>query len=72
VPVLLVVWIVVVAVLAVLVLGVIGFGVLGALRRLDREVRGLQGELTPVLAEVQRTMARVAAQRTDDGSATTR
>ena len=68
---LLVLWIVV-AVLAVLVLGVIGFGLLGALRRLDREVRGLQGELTPVLAEVQATMARVSAQRTDDGSTTTR
>ena len=68
---LLVVWIVV-AVLAVLVLGVVGFGVLGALQRLDREVRGLQGELTPVLAQVQGIMGRVAAQRTDDGPATTR
>jgi hypothetical protein len=69
--VLLVVWIAV-AVLAVLVLGAIGFGVLGALRRLEREVRGLEGELRPVLAEVQGTADRVAAQRADDGTATSR
>ena len=66
---LLVVW-VVVAVLAVLVLGSIGFGVLGALKRLQREVRGLEGELRPVLAEVQATQERIAAQRDDDAAQT--
>jgi hypothetical protein len=67
--VLLVVWIVV-AVLAVLVLGSIGFGVLGALKRLRREVRGLEGELRPVLAEVQATQERIAAQREADAAET--
>jgi hypothetical protein len=69
--VLLAVWIVV-AVLAVLVLGIVAFGVLGALARLTRELRGLQGQLRPVLAEVQATRDRVAAQRADDGPATAR
>lgn len=68
---LLVVWIVV-AVLAVLVLGLLGFGVLGALQRMTRELRGLERELRPVLAEVQGTLDRAAARRTDDGPATTR
>jgi hypothetical protein len=67
--VLLVVWIVV-AVLAVLVLGSIGFGVLGALKRLQREVRGLEGDLRPVLTEVQATQERIAAQREDDAAGT--
>jgi hypothetical protein len=71
--VLLVVWIVVVvAVLAVLVLGGIAFGVLSALHRLIRELRGLEGELRPVLAEVQATTDRIAAQRADDGAMTPR
>jgi hypothetical protein len=69
--VLLVVWIVV-AVLAVLVLGGIAFGVLSALHRLIRELRGLEGELRPVLAEVQATTDRIAAQRADDGAMTPR
>ncbi|SDY21300.1 hypothetical protein SAMN05661080_02719 [Modestobacter sp. DSM 44400] len=68
---LLVVWIVV-AVLAVLVLGGIAFGVLGALQRLIRELRGLEGQLRPVLAEVRATADRVAAQRPDDGTTTPR
>jgi hypothetical protein len=69
--VLIAVWIVV-AVLAVLVLGGVGFGVLGALQRLTRELRGLEGQLRPVLAEVQATADRVAAQRADDGATTSR
>jgi hypothetical protein len=69
--VLLVVWIVV-AVLAVLVLGGVAFGVLGALQRLTRELRGLEGQLRPVLTEVQATADRVAAQRADDHTATPR
>ena len=68
---LIVVWIVV-AVLAVLVLGGVAFGVLGALQRLTREVRGLESQLRPVLAEVQATADRVAAQRADDGTTTSR
>ncbi|HEV7726247.1 MAG: uncharacterized protein JWQ26_1016 [Modestobacter sp.] len=68
---LLVVWIVV-AVLAVLVLGGISFGVLGALQRLTRELRGLEGQLRPVLTEVQATMDRAAAQRADDRTTTSR
>ena len=68
---LLVVW-VVVAVLAVLVLGGIGFAVLGALQRLTRELRGLAGQLRPVLTEVQATADRAAALRATDGTTTPR
>jgi hypothetical protein len=60
----LIVWIVV-AVLALLVLGVLGYSLVGAARRLDRELRGLEGDVQPVLAELQATAARVAEQRTD-------
>jgi heme/copper-type cytochrome/quinol oxidase subunit 2 len=62
--VLLIVWIVV-PVLALLVLGVLGYGVFGAARRLDRELQALEGEVRPVLVEVQSTAEKAAAQRAD-------
>jgi heme/copper-type cytochrome/quinol oxidase subunit 2 len=60
----LIVWIVV-PVLALLVLGVLGYGVLGAAERLDGELRALERDVRPVLAEAQATAARAAAQRAD-------
>jgi len=63
--VLLIVWIVV-AVLAVGVLGVLGFGLLGAAGRLDRELRGLEQDVRPVLTELQASAARAAALRADE------
>jgi hypothetical protein len=60
----LIVWIVV-AVLALLVLGVLSYSLLGAAGRLRRELRGLEHDLQPVLAELQATAAKVAEQRTD-------
>jgi hypothetical protein len=62
--VLLIVW-VVVAVLVLLVLGVLGYSLLGAAGRLSRELRGLQRDVAPLLAEAQAAAARVAAQRAD-------
>ncbi|WP_158579994.1 hypothetical protein [Geodermatophilus marinus] len=59
---LLVVWTAVV-VLAAVVVGAVVHGTVGALRRLDREVRGFQAELRPVLAEVQAAAARAADTR---------
>ncbi|MGY1840695.1 MULTISPECIES: hypothetical protein [unclassified Modestobacter] len=59
---LLVVWIVV-AVLAVVVLGSLAYSLFGAMGRLTRELRRLDGEVRPVLAEVQATLDRAAAQR---------
>jgi hypothetical protein len=56
---LLVVWIAV-AVLAVVVLGALAYGLFGALTRLRRELTAFQGELRPVLAQVQATAARAA------------
>ena len=58
---LLTVWIVV-AVLAVLVLGVLAYSLVGALGRLSRELRGLERDVQPVLAEMQATAARAQAQ----------
>jgi hypothetical protein len=57
-----------VAVVAVAVLGIIGYGLVGALTRLRREVEGAQGDLQPVLEQLQATAARaeaVAARRQD-------
>ena len=61
---LLIVWIVV-AVLVLLVLGVLTYSVLGAAARLARELRGLESDVAPVLAEAQATAARAAEQRAD-------
>jgi hypothetical protein len=65
--VLLIVWIVL-AVLAVLVLGVLGYSLLGAAGRLSRELRGLERDVRPLLAEAQAAAQRVAAQRADEHS----
>jgi hypothetical protein len=67
--VLLIVWIVV-AVLALGVLGVLGYSLLGAAGRLGRELRGLEQDVQPLLAEAQAAPAKAAAQRSDDRSAT--
>ena len=61
------VWIAV-AVLAVLVLGILAYGLLGAMQRLTRELRATDTALRPIRAEVQQTLARVAAQRAGDGT----
>ncbi len=50
-----------VAVLALVVLGGIAYGVLGAVARLRKEVAGAADDLSPVLADIQATMA--AAER---------
>jgi uncharacterized membrane-anchored protein YhcB (DUF1043 family) len=65
------VWIAV-AVLAVLVLGILAYGLLGAMQRLTKELRATDTALQPIRAEVQQTMARAAAQRSDDGTVTSR
>jgi Sec-independent protein translocase protein TatA len=65
--VLLIVWIVV-AVLALGVLGVLGYSLLGAAGRLRRELRGLERDVRPLLADAQATAARAAAQRSDQQS----
>ena len=57
-----------VAVLAVLVLGVLGYSLLGAAGRLSRELRGLQRDVQPLLAEAQAAAAQAAAQRADQHS----
>jgi hypothetical protein len=62
--VLLIVWIAVV-VLALLLLGVLGYSLLGAAGRLLRELRGLERDVRPLLAEAQATAERAAAQRAD-------
>jgi hypothetical protein len=62
--VLLIVW-VVVAVLVLLVLGVLGYSLLGAAGRLSRELRGLERDVRPLLAEAQATAQRAAAQRAE-------
>jgi Sec-independent protein translocase protein TatA len=65
--VLLIVWIVV-AVLVLGVLGVLGYSLLGAAGRLRRELRGLEQDVRPLLAEAQASAARAAALRADDPS----
>ena len=60
----LIVWIVV-AVLAVGVLGVLAYSLVGAAGRLHRELRGLEHDVAPLLAEAQATAARAAEQRAD-------
>ena len=62
---LLIVWIVV-AVLALGVLGALGYSLVGAAGRLDRELRGLEQDVRPVLAEVQASAARAAALRAEE------
>jgi hypothetical protein len=62
--VLLIVWIAV-AVLVLLVLGILGYSLLGAAGRLSRELRGLERDVRPVLAEAQAAAARAAAQRSE-------
>jgi hypothetical protein len=62
--VLLIVWITVV-VLALLVLGILGYSLLGAAGRLLRELRGLERDVRPLLAEAQAAAGRAAAQRVD-------
>jgi hypothetical protein len=54
-----------VAVLAVLVLGVLGYSLLGAAGRLSRELRGLERDVQPLLAEAQAAAAKAAEQRAD-------
>jgi hypothetical protein len=62
--VLLIVWIAVV-VLVLLVLGVLGYQLLGAAGRLSRELRGLERDVRPVLAELQTAADRATALRAD-------
>jgi heme exporter protein D len=62
--VLLIVWIAV-AVLVLLVLGILAHSVLGAAGRLGRELRALEREAAPLLAEAQATAARAAAVRAE-------
>jgi hypothetical protein len=62
--VLLIVWIAV-AVLVLAVLGVLAYSLLGAAGRLRRELRGLEHDVAPLLAEAQATAARAAEQRAD-------
>jgi hypothetical protein len=66
--VLLIVW-TAVAVLGLLVLGILAYTVLGAAGRLGRELRALEREAAPLLAEAQATAARVAAVRADRATA---
>ncbi len=61
---LLIVWIAV-AVLVLAVLGVLTYSLLGAAGRLARELRGLQGEVAPLLADAQATAARATEQRAE-------
>jgi hypothetical protein len=62
--VLLIVWIAV-AVLVVLVLGILAYHVLGAAGRLSRELRALERDAAPLLAEAQAAAAKAAAVRAD-------
>ena len=53
-------WIVLAGVLvvALLVLGIVAYGVLGALGRLGRELKGAERDVSPLLEQVQATVAR--------------
>jgi hypothetical protein len=62
--VLLIVWIAV-AVLVLGVLGVLAYSLFGAAGRLVRELRGLDRDVRPLLAEAQAAAARAAEQRAD-------
>jgi hypothetical protein len=62
VPVLLFVWIGV-AVLAVFVLGVLAYGLVGAAGRLNRELRQLERDVQPLLADARAAAAKAAEQR---------
>jgi hypothetical protein len=66
--VLLIVWIAV-AVLVLGVLGVLAYSLLGAAGRLGRELRGLQRDVAPLLADAQATAAKAAEQRADRSEA---
>ncbi len=59
-----------VAVFAVLVLGVLAYGLLGAAGRVNRELRGLEREVQPLLAEAQAAAAKAAEQRADRSAST--
>ena len=61
---LLIVWIAV-AVLVLLVLGTLAYNVLGAAGRLARELRALERDAAPLVAEAQATAARAAAVRAE-------
>ena len=61
---LLIVWIAV-AVLVLVVLGALTYSVLGAAGRLARELRGLEDDAAPLLAEARATAARAAEQRAE-------
>ena len=65
---LLIVWIAV-AVLVLLVLGILAYTVLGAAGRLGRELRALERDAAPLLAEAQATAARAAAARAERSAA---
>ena len=65
---LLIVWIAV-AVLVLLVLGILAYSVLGAAGRLGRELRALERDAAPLLAEAQATAARAAAVRAERSAA---
>ncbi len=54
---LLIVWAVVV-VLSLVVLGGLAYGLVGALGRLRREIEGAEGDLRPVLRQMQAAAAR--------------
>lgn len=63
------VWVVVV-VLALVVLGGVAYGLQGAFTRLQREIRGAEQDLRPVLEQLQATSARaeeVAVRRANSG-----
>ncbi|GAB4079325.1 hypothetical protein GCU67_14790 [Modestobacter muralis] len=66
---LLIVWIAV-AVLVLLVLGTLAYNVLGAAGRLGRELRALERDAAPLLAEAQATAARAAAARAERPAST--
>jgi len=59
-----------VAVLAVLVLGVLAYGLLGAAGRLNRELRGLERDVQPLLAQAQAAAAKAAEQHADRSAST--
>ena len=61
---LLIVWIAV-AVLVLGVLGILAYSLLGAAGRLSRELRGLERDVRPLLAEAQTTAERASAQRAE-------
>jgi hypothetical protein len=47
------------------VLGVLAYSLVGAAGRLRRELRGLEHDVAPLLAEAQATAARAAEQRAE-------